>query len=561
MSKPRLPVGISEFPRLREEGCWYADKSSLIIELITEPTQAVLLPRPRRFGKTLAMSLLRTFFEPTEQDRSAWFENLEVWQAGPEVRSHFGRHPVISLSFKDVKDRTWEGCFRGIQAVMADELRRHEVVLEGLDPIDSAAFAAVRRRETEEKDLERALINLSRWLHDHYGQPVVILVDEYDTPIHAGFAHGYYDDVVGFFRNFLSEGYKGNPHLYRGCLTGILRVAKEGLFSGLNNVSDYGILEPRYSSCFGLTEPEVTGLMDDLGVPERMEDVRRWYNGYLFGDGLTIYNPWSVLRYAADLPEYPRPYWKNTSSGDVLRRLLMDRAVLKAEEVEALLSGGSVWKIVDEHVELRTAYQREEAAWGLLLFSGYLNAVQTRQQADGRLSRRLEIPNREVHLAFEDAIADWTQLRLSVRGSLDAMLGAMLAGDADTFARVLSGFARDTLSYHDVGRPQPERVFHTFLLGMLVQLAPRYRVRSNREAGYGRADILISPTTPGEPGVVLELKVVDRELGDEPERTLDQALAQVQDRGYVAELEAEGVGEVRVYAAALDGKRVWVRRG
>ena len=557
MSKPLLPIGISEFPRLREEGCWYADKSRLIIELVTQPTQAILLPRPRRFGKTLAMSMLQTWFEPTQEDRSPWFEDLEVWQAGEQVRGHFGQHPVISLSFKDVKESGWERCLDGIRRVVANEVARHEIMGSSLSDRERKHVAALVDRGAPLDDLQAALGDLSRWLQAHHRQSVVILIDEYDTPIHAGFAHGYYDEVVGFFRNFLSVGYKGNPHLYRGCLTGILRVAKEGLFSGLNNVSDYGILEPRYSSCFGLTEPEVTGLMDDLGVPERMEDVRRWYNGYLFGDGLTIYNPWSVLRFAADLPEYPEPYWKNTSGNDVLRRLLMDRAVLEAGDMETLLGGGSVWKIVDEHVELRGAYARPDAAWSLLLFSGYLNAVQTRQESDGRLSRRLEIPNREVRLAFADAIDEWIQGGLG-GATLDAMLTAMLEGDARTFEHILGRIARDVLSYHDVPRDSSEHVFHLFLLGMLVRLAPRYRVRSNREAGYGRADILISPAQGEGPGVVLELKAT---WGTDPQQILDEALAQIEDRRYVAEAQAEGVAEVRVYAAALDGKRVWVRQG
>ena len=517
----------------------------------------VLLPRPRRFGKTLAMSLLKTFFEPCEQDRSAWFEELEVWRAGPEVRSRFGRHPVISLSFKDVKARSWEGCLEGLRDVIGRECARHARLEPGLSGRDRERFAALQDQRCPLPVLHSSLLDLSRWLQDHHGAPVVILIDEYDTPIHAGFTHGYYDEVVTFFRGFLSAGFKGNPHLYRGCLTGILRVAKEGLFSGLNNVKTFGILETRFADCFGLTGPEVEGLLEGLDAPERLDEVRSWYDGYQFGGGLTIYNPWSVLNYASDLPPWPRPYWKNSGGDDVLRGLLMDRAVLDRSDVETLLSGGSVWKVIDDHVVLRDAYRTEEAAWGLLLFSGYLNAVETRQDASGRLSHRLSLPNKEVHLAFEDAVVSWTSSRLS-GATLDAMLTAMLEGDVHNFEHILGRIAIDTLSYHDVAREQSEHVFHLFLLGMLVRLAPRYRVRSNREAGYGRADILISPRGGEGAGVVLELKAT---RGRDPERVLDEALAQIEDRGYVAELEAEGVTEVRVYGAVVDGKRVAVRRG
>lgn len=557
MDRPRLPIGIDDFIKLREQGCWYADKSGLITELIAEPTEVVLLPRPRRFGKTLGMSLLKAWFEPTDEDRTALFEDLEVWQAGPEVRRSFGRHPVISVSFKDVKETSWEGCLAALRRVLSGAFGVHESALAGLSGPEADSFQAIRQRQAEEAGLKASLADLSRWLRERHGERVVILVDEYDTPIHAGFAHGYYDEVVSFFRNLLSGGLKGNPHLYRGCLTGILRVAKEGLFSGLNNVKDFGILEPAFAPCFGLTEPEVRGLLDDLGAPDRWEDVQAWYNGYLFGDGLTIYNPWSVINYARDLPRWPRPYWTNTSGNDVLRRLLMDRAVLDAADVEALLSGGSVWKVIDEHVELRTAYSRDDAAWSLLLFSGYLNVVETRQELDGRLSRRLAIPNREVWLAFSDAIDEWTRSRVGAP-TLDAMLGAMLDGDEQIFEQTLSRLAAETLSYHDVPRGHEEHAFHLFLLGMLVRLQPRYRVRGNREAGYGRADVLISPVDGTGPGVVVELKATH---GREVEQVLDEALAQVASKGYVAELEADGVSPVLVYGAAIDGKQVRVRRG
>ena len=484
-----------------------------------------------------------------------------MWEAGGEIRAHFMRHPVISLSFKDVKAATWGECLEQIRRVVADELRRHAHVAEGLDGQDRAVFEAAREFRSPQADLERTLAHLSRWLHVHHGARVVILVDEYDTPVHAGFAHGYYDEVTSFLRGFLSAGLKDNEHLLRGVLTGILRVAKEGIFSGLNNVKDYGILDPRFASCFGLLEPEVERLMRDVGAPERMDVVRQWYDGYRFGDGLTVYNPWSVLNYAADLPRFPEPYWKNTSGNDVLRELILGRQVLEPAEVEELLRGGSVWKVIDKHVVLREAYSSADAAWGLLLFSGYLNAVEARAEPTGRIAYRLALPNREVHIAFADAIGDWTSRAVRDERTLPAMLEAMLAGDAATFGDYLGAFVRDVLSYHDAGTDRPERVFHAFLLGMLVQLQPRWQVRSNREAGHGRADVLVIPAEAGGPGAVVELKRVRTEDGETPEQALDAALAQVADRDYAAEVRASGAGQVWVWGAALDGKRVWVRRG
>ena len=317
--RAKLPIGVDNFRKLREGGYWYADKSDLITELVSPAPETTVLPRPRRFGKSLGMSMLRCWFEPTDEDRVPLFEDLEVWQAGEEVRATFGRHPVVLLSFKDVKKPDWQITLAAIGDVIAWELQRHTYLRSHLSSFDRGIFDALLERRAGAIDMANALKHLSRWLRAHHGQPVVILIDEYDTPIHAGFTHDYYDEVVGFLRDFLSAGFKGNPALFRGCLTGILHVAKEGLFSGLNNTATYGVTEPRYARHFGFTEQEVVGLFTQLGAQQHLPLVRRWYNGYLFGDDQCIYNPWSVLRYASDLPKHPRPYWKNTSGDDVLR--------------------------------------------------------------------------------------------------------------------------------------------------------------------------------------------------------------------------------------------------
>ena len=557
----KLPIGVDDFRELREGGYWYADKSDLITGLVSPEPKTTVLSRPRRFGKSLAMSMLRCWFEPTGEDRVPLFGDLEVWQAGEEVRATFGRHPVILLSFKDVKARRWQECLDDLGIQVAEEVRRHAYLREALDEGDRCHFDALLGGDPPDKTLKHSLRYLSRWLQAHHGQPVVILIDEYDTPIHAGFTHDYYDEVVSFLRDFLSAGFKGNPALFRGCLTGILHVAKEGLFSGLNNTVTYGVTEPRFARHFGFTEPEVVGLFTKLGAPQHLPEVRRWYNGYLFGDDQCIYNPWSVLRYASDLPRYPRPYWKNTSGDDVLRALIMDRAALAAADVEELLAGGSIWKVITDHVVLRDAYRQPEAAWELLLHSGYLKAVEQRVAPNLRIERRLMLPNLEIRIAFEDAVRQWTQIALGGGEGIEELLSAMLTGDERRFARALSVFTRDALSFMDTSRRQTEAIFQALLLGMLVLLAPRYHVRSNREAGYGRADMLVSLKEPGGVGVVLELKVVDKELGDEPEQILDEALAQITSRDYAAELLAEGCREVICYGAAVQGKRVWVRRG
>ena len=553
-----LPVGISDFGELRRGGYWFADKSGLIVELVAPDSQTTVLPRPRRFGKTLALSMLQHWFEPTDEDRAPMFEQLEVWGAGPEVRATFGQHPVIHLSFKDIKGQTWDECLDDLRGLVAHEVRRHGYLREGLDPLSRVEFDALADQSAPWSALKQTLQRLSAWLRVHHGQGVVILTDEYDTPIHAGFTHGFYDEAVSFLRTFLSAGYKDNTALYRGCITGILHVAKEGIFSGLNNTSTYNLTAPRFARYFGFTEGEVEALFDALGDRELLPTVRQWYDGYVFGEELEIYNPWSVLRYAADRPARPGPHWMNTSGNEVLRELVMDRGVLDRGEVEELLAGGSVWKIVNDHVVLRDAYQQPDAAWELLLYSGYLKAVDVEQDALGVVRRRLMLPNTEVGLALRDAVRSWNQQVLSGGALLDAALRALLDGDAPVFEDLLQQIVLRSLSFHDTAGDTSHQVFGAFLLGMLVHLADSHRVTSDREAGYWRADILIRPLSGGGTGVVLELKRVRGNQG--PKGALDEAAEQITRQRYAQELRAEGCEEVLCFAAAVRGKEVWVRR-
>jgi hypothetical protein len=404
-----------------------------------------------------------------------------------------------------------------------------------------------------------ALELLSRVLAKHHGERVVILLDEYDSPIHAGYTKGFYDDVFGFFRDFLSGGLKDNPHLFKGVLTGILRVAKESLFSGLNNIAVYGILRQEYAPYFGFTEPEVRDLVEAIGRPELLDDIRSFYNGYLFGDE-PIYNPWSVLSFLHAAKKELLPYWVDTSSNDLVRELLLAGPGGARAELETLLGGGTIDKRIEENIVLRDLSSDPGSVWSFLLFTGYLKPVELRL-VDGERRAKLAVPNAEVALALRKMAKIWMEAQVGGSEALEAMLAALLRGDGSRVERYMSHLAKVSLSYFDTAGPEPERFYHGLVVGLLAGLGSAYDVRSNRESGFGRCGVMVLPKTVGQPGVVLELKRVDADAGETPEQAIVAALEQIRARDYAAELRERGASPIHLVAAVFDGKRAYVRVG
>lgn len=551
----RPPIGISDFRQLREQNATYVDKTGLVTELLASTAQVVLLPRPRRFGKTLNLSMLRYFFDRRGPDPTPLFCDLAVW--GDEAaRAHLQRYPVIFVTFKDVKYDTWEACVEAVGWAVAEAFAAHAEVLErgGLGERDAADFDAVYRRTASPVQLAESLRALSGYLHAYYGEPVVILIDEYDTPIHAAWQHGYYDSAITFFRNLLSGALKDNVHLFRGVITGILRIAKESIFSGLNNLAVYPVTQSELATAFGFTSDEVAWLATLAGAEDRLEDLRAWYDGYRFG-GQVIYNPWSVLCFLASRDRRFEPWWATTSSNDLVRRLLGSGA-LAAVDLEVLLARGSVTKHLEETVVLRDLYRRPEVIWSLLLHAGYLRVDAL--EGDLRRQATLSLPNLEVEAIFRLSFAEWMEAGLGGHDRVMTILRALLAGDVADFGRGLQELLTDALSYHDLGGQGAERVFQAFIVGLLVQLGSQYDVRSNRESGLGRADVLILPRQAKQPGVVMELKTMPE--GEAPEQALDAALRQIHARGYAAEVRSRGAEPIHLLAVAFDGKRVHLRR-
>ncbi len=560
MARP-IPIGIDDFRTLREGGLEYVDKSDMIRQLVDRSgVQVVLLPRPRRFGKTLNLSMLRAWFEKREEDLSPLFQDLSIAGAGDAYQAHFQRYPVIHFNFKGAKAASFAHCFATIREKIIDLYRDHRYLLKSgqLDEVDARRYQQILDGTAEQTLYERAILDMSAYLHAHHGEKVVILIDEYDEPIHAGHVHGYSNEILDFMRSFLGAGLKSNAHLFKAVVTGILRVAKENLFSGLNNLGVYTLLATNFNTCFGFTESEVAALLERNGHPDKLAAVRRWYNGYLFG-GEVIYNPWSVLCFLDRNEETPRAYWLSTSSNDLVRELLERYAVEIEPVFEALLEGGSIERTLEENVVLAEIRTSEDALWSLLVFSGYLKAEKGFVDELSNIVYRLSIPNREIREVYATTFRHWMKERIGAEGgSADKLTRALLAGDAEVFEEQLQLFVTNLLSYHDPGRLDPERVYQGFVVGLLAVLEPAYQVRSNRESGKGRPDVIIRPMRAGKPGVVLELKVA-RAGKKTLEQALEEGLSQLAAKDYGAELRAGGATEVHAFAVAFDGKEVRVR--
>jgi hypothetical protein len=553
----RVPIGISNFVRLRHSSAVYVDKTAAIVQLLDLDSEVFLFTRPRRFGKTLLLSTLEAFLQRADllgEDTTPLFEDLAVWRS-EIARAHHQRYPVISLSFKEVSATTWEGMLEQLGDMLAERVARAFRWCAGtdFDADTGGQLARVRARTATPGMMANALKNLTQELSRVTGQRVVVLIDEYDTPLHTAWSHGFFDEALPLFRTLLGGALKDNDALFRGVLTGILRVARESLFSGFNNPSVFTLTSLEFADAFGFTQPEIEQLAQQADVVDQLPDMEAWYDGYLVGR-TRIYNPWSVLHFLRSPEAGLQPHWVN-SGGTALIEMLLDQAGPAIwRSLEDLYNGGSVRTEITENLIFAELATHEAALWSLLLASGYLKPA--------RVERRLEtdwyslvIPNREVRVAWRRFLAQ--RLGAAASGAtLERMLRAMLDGDEATFGAALQDVALKTLSHHDVTRREPERVWQAFVLGMLVALEPDYEVRSNQEAGFGRADVLVRPRQAGRPGVVMELKRLDP--GGDVEAALEGAFQQIEDQAYVRSM-GDAIPTVRVIAAVFEGKRVHVR--
>ncbi|MEZ4296957.1 MAG: AAA family ATPase [Polyangiaceae bacterium] len=545
-------IGHSDFRAIREAGYGYIDRTGIISQLVADAAQVLLFPRPRRFGKTLNVSTLYNFFRKTDEDLSPLFEGLAVTR-DVEAMHHFQKYPTLFMTFKDARAKTFDEMLVEIGKQIERLCHEHRYVIEGkpLDRGRAHRLARLLSGSASKSDLVSSLSDLMEVLAEHHGQKVVVLIDEYDTPIQSGYLYGFFDDVVLFFRNFFSAALKDNRALFKGVLTGIMRVSKENMFSGLNNIEAHSLLSRRYATAFGFTEEEVASLVDS----EHLDEVRSWYNGYLFG-GQVIYNPWSILNYVQN--GALEPYWVNTGSSDLIEKLATRQGMGLSAMSSALLHGETIEVPIDDNIVLRDIDRRPDALWNFLLFAGYLKLVGLHRDELGEAMGRLAIPNIEVRTVYRSMFRNWLHQAAPSRGMVDDLVHALLSGDAAKVQKLFERMLLTAMSYQDpVGR-EPEKLYHGFVLGLLVHLERDYDVRSNRESGYGRADVLIRPRTEGRPGVVMELKVKDSD--ETPEEVLLDAAKQIRDRKYAAELESAGATPVYAYAMVFDGKKAWVEK-
>ncbi|MCP4105678.1 MAG: AAA family ATPase [Desulfobacteraceae bacterium] len=548
-----LPIGFSDFRDLRENKCYYVDKSMFIKEITEAWGKVLLLPRPRRFGKTLNLSMLRYFYEKTDKDLSALFDGLAL-RNDETFRIHRGKYPVVWMTFKDVKSLGWSDCLRNLHTVIYKEYARHRYILDSniLFSEEKTYFTNILNKKADQTDYERSLEYLSVFLRRFHDKQVIILIDEYDTPINAGYIGGYYEKIINFMRNLLSGGLKDNEHLFKGVVTGVLRVAKESIFSGLNNLDVFTLLDEEFRSAFGFTEKEVQDLLKDYCLSDRYDEVSQWYNGYLFG-GKVVYNPWSVLNYVASMGQ-AEAYWINTANTDFIDNLATRGGKELREELGQLLENGTITKPVHDNIVMRDLDTRDDLLWSFLLFSGYLRCT---GEAVRRNYYELEIPNEEVRIVYEDMIEQWFAEKIGSE-QLKDMLKALETGEVKMFEQMLRQVVLQVMSYHDFSGA-PEKVYHALVLGMLLWMSGKYEIRSNRESGYGRYDLMLKPKNLSRQGIVIEFKKVYE--GDTSENVLEEALKQIEEKKYAAELEAAGVKDILKLAVAFKGKELWVKQG
>ncbi len=551
-------IGNQDFETIRREGYFYVDKTNLIREWWENGDSVTLITRPRRFGKTLNMSMLEQFFSVDYAGRGDLFEGLSVWQE-EKYRRLQGTYPVIALSFAKVKEISYQEARKKICRILSDLYRQFDFLWnsEKLTPREKELYQAVSD-DMEDYVAAESLNALSNLLMRHYGKKVIILLDEYDTPMQEAYVSGYWDELVTFTRGLFNATFKTNPYMERALMTGITRVSKESMFSDLNNLEVVTTTTEKYADSFGFTEEEVFAALEEYGLSEYQQQVKDWYDGFTFGSRRDIYNPWSIINFLDK--KKVGAYWAGTSSNRLVSKLLREGSSGIKKNFEDLLAGGALELEIDEQIAYSQLSTKKNAIWSLLLATGYLKVWETTfVERTGRAYYKLVLTNKEVAIMFEDMVRDW----FSENDYYNDFIKALLLGDVAAMNTYMNRVTREMFSYFDTGRnpySEPERFYHGFVLGLMVELSDRYVVTSNRESGFGRYDVMLEPRRVAEDdGILLEFKVQsegEKELSD----TVTQALRQIQERDYQASLAAKGVPEdrIRKYGFAFCGKEVLI---
>mgnify|MGYP000041801891 FL=1 len=559
--KKAISIGIQGFSDLREQDCFFVDKTNFIKEWWGKRDVVTLIMRPRRFGKTLNMSMLDCFFSNKYANRADLFEGLSIWQ-DETYRKLQGTYPVIFLSFAAVKAGNLEDAKTQIKQEIARLYEENRYLLEGNVLSDNER--KIYNSTTIQMDdtmAQNALKTLSVWMERYYGKKVIILLDEYDTPMQEAYVQGYWDEFTSFVRSMFNASFKTNPYLERAIMTGITRVSKESIFSDLNNLRVVTTTSNLYADCFGFTEEEVFAALDEYGMSDKKDEVKQWYDGFTFGEHRDIYNPWSITNYLDERRLYP--YWASTSSNGLVSRLIRTASADVKEKMEDLLRGQAITVNFDEQIVYNQLDDNEEAIWSLLLASGYLK-VQNIDYRGITLEPwyTLDITNIETLSMFMTMFRGWFKNK---DANYNDFVKALLKGSLKEMNIYMNDVALATFSSFDTGKKpseksQPERFYHGFVLGLLVELRDRYQIRSNRESGYGRYDVMLTPVTEVDDAIVIEFKVHEPDEEESLQDTVRTALDQITEKNYDAELLLQGIpaDRIRHYGFAFEGKKVLI---
>ena len=547
MRKKAVPVGIEDFERIVREDYYYVDKTLLIEELLINRAPVTLFTRPRRFGKTLNMSMVKYFFDvKNKEENKKLFENLKIYSS--EYMSEQGKYPVIFISLKDLKADTWKECLKRLKLFIFDLYAEFEYIREKMNEWDKRKFEKVLY-EKEDTDYIMSLKFLSDSLYKYYGEKVIILIDEYDAPIINAFDKGYYNEAINFFQTFYSSALKTNNSLKYGILTGITRIIKEGIFSGLNNLYVNTILSRDYSEYFGLLESEVVEMLDYFDMKYKIEEVREWYNGYIFGES-EVYNPWSIVNYVRE--KEIKAYWANVSGNTLLENMLNHAGESVYDDLKRFTDGESIEKYISDGTTIKSLLSNDDEIWQLLLYSGYLTKDEKQEKESDSNVYNLKIPNKEIRKYFGNMFLNrffGTEVKTNI------LIKALEGGDIKKFEETLGEIMINMLSHFDLDK-EMEKIYQVFMIGLVGFLMGKYEIISNDESGYGRYDLAMIPIKSNEKAYLMEFKISKTKKG--MEESAEKALKQIDEKKYDTKLKARGIKNILKIGIAFYGKEVKV---